>query len=175
MCAAEDVCALAERAGVTLAPLSPELGPFVRGELTRHWCSPVIYSRDRRYEADRLPGLVALRDGEPVGHVTYAIDGDECEVVTLAATIEGAGVGTALLAAAVEAARACGCRRAFLTTSNDNLRALAFYQKRGWRLVAVHRGAVDRCRDRQKDVPLIGLNGIPLHDELELELLLRNG
>lgn len=170
MGAAEDVRALAERARVTIVPLAAGHLDFARGEMTRHWGSPVIYSRDKRYDADRLPGFVALRAGEPVGHVTYAIAGDECEVVTLSATIESAGIGTALLAAAAEQARASGCRRAFLTTSNDNLRALAFYQKRGWRLVAVLRGAVDRCRERQKDVPLIGLNGIPLHDEIELEL-----
>lgn len=98
--------------------------------------------------------------------------GNGCEVITLSSRAEGAGVGTALLGAAVEAARSAGCTRVFLTTTNDNLRAIGFYQKRGWRLVAVHRGAMDRAREVKPAIPLIGFNGIPMHDEIELETTL---
>lgn len=132
MSATEGAFAQAERAKPALAPLEAGHLDFVRSEMTGHWGSPVIYSRDKRYDADRLPGFVALLNGRPVGHVTYSLDRDECGVVTLSATIEGAGIGTALVAAAVEQARARDCRRALLTMSNDNLRALAFYQRRGW-------------------------------------------
>jgi hypothetical protein len=57
----------------------------------------------------------------------------------------------------------------FLTTTNDNLRAVGFYQRRGWSLVAVHRGAMDRARNEKPSIPLIGMNGIEMHDEIELE------
>jgi hypothetical protein len=95
--------------------------------------------------------------------------GQGCEVITLSSCLESRGVGAALLGAFVERARDAGCERAFLTTTNDNLRAIGFYQKRGWRLVAVHRGAMDRARLEQPSIPEVGLNGIPLRDELELE------
>lgn len=145
---------------------------FVRSELVRHWFSTTIWSVDREYQADRLPAFIAWAGGERVGHITLAFDPGECEIVTLSATIDGRGIGTRLLDAAAEAARSRGAARLRLTTSNDNLRALALYQKRGWRLVAVHRGMIDRYREREPAIPVIGLNGIPLHDEIELELRL---
>ena len=65
-----------------------------------------------------------------------------------------------------------GCRRVWLITTNDNLRALRFYQRRGFRLVAVHPNALARSRELKPSIPEIGLDGIPLRDELELELTL---
>jgi ribosomal protein S18 acetylase RimI-like enzyme len=105
-----------------------------------------------------------------VGLLTYAVRGEACEIVTLNSWAEGLGVGTALLAAARETARAAGCRRLWLVTTNDNLPALRFYQRRGFRLVAVHAGAVDEARKIKPQIPVIGLDGIPLRDELELAM-----
>jgi GNAT superfamily N-acetyltransferase len=145
---------------------------FVRAELVRNWCSTTIWSVDREYRADELPAFIAWLDGQQVGHITLAFDPGECEVVTLSATVEGKGVASLLLEAAAVAAAKRGARRLRLTTSNDNLRALALYQKRGWRIIAVYPGMIDRYRQREPAIPVIGLNGIPLHDEIELELTL---
>ena len=81
------------------------------------------------------------------------------------------GVGTALIKAVIAAARAAGCRRLWLITTNDNLRALGFYQKRGFALVAVHRNALDRSREMKPQIGFIGENGIPLRGKIELEYL----
>lgn len=159
-------------AGIQIRPKEEADQAFVQSELVRHWCSTTIWSVDREYRADELPAFIAWMDGQRVGHITLAFDPGECEIVTLSATIDGRGIGTRLLYAAAEAARARGASRLRLTTSNDNLRALALYQKRGWRLVAVHRGMIDRYRQRVPAIPVIGLNGIPLHDEIELEFML---
>jgi len=49
-------------------------------------------------------------------------------------------------------------------------KALRFYQRRGFRLAALHQGAVDDSRARLKpEIPEVGAHGIPLRDELELE------
>lgn len=154
---------------IRVTPITPADQEFVRAELIKHFISPLIRSLDHGYRADELPGYIARLGGERVGHITWAIIDDSLEIITLATTIDDRGVGTALLEAAGAEARRAGCTRMFLTTSNDNLRALAFYQKRGWRLVAVHRGMIDRYRERDREIPLIGLNGIPMHDEIELE------
>jgi GNAT superfamily N-acetyltransferase len=69
-----------------------------------------------------------------------------------------------------ESARAAGCRRLWLITTNDNLPALRFYQKRGFVLVRLHRGAVAGSRRLKPEIPLTGSEGIPIRDELELEL-----
>jgi ribosomal protein S18 acetylase RimI-like enzyme len=107
--------------------------------------------------------------------VTYTVHegGYQGEVVTISTRTENRGVGTALLAAAVDAIRQAGCVRAMLTTTNDNLRALGFYQKRGWQLARLYQGFVDDARKRKPAIPEVGLNGIRIRDEIELELWLK--
>ena len=140
--------------------------------LTERWGSARIITRGRVHQADRLPGFVAEVEKERAGLVTYRIEDDQCEVLSLDSLREGLGVGSALLEAVRAVAREGGCRRMWLITTNDNLAAVRFYQKRGWRLVAVHRNARDESRRLKPEIPSIGINGIPLRDEIELELLL---
>jgi len=121
----------------------------------------------------RLPGFVALEDGVIVGHVSYRVDGRRCELVSIEAEHRRRGVGTLLLDAVVEVARRLECTQVWLTTTNDNLDALRFYQRRGFRLTALHPGAVHDSRARLKpEIPRLGEFGIDLRDELELEKLL---
>jgi ribosomal protein S18 acetylase RimI-like enzyme len=161
--------------GITIRPIEPGDAGFVREECERHWGGVQIWSLGRMYPADELPGFLALDDGTPAGFVTYFLQpgGYQCEVVTLSVRPEGRGVGTRLLEAAVGAAHGAGCSRVFLTTTNDNLRAIGFYQKRGWRLAALHKGFVDEARSRYPFIPAVGPSGIAIHDEIELELWLR--
>ena len=85
----------------------------------------------------------------------------------------GRGGASTVLAAIADTARAAGCRRLWLITTNDNLHALGFYQRRGLALAVLHRDAVTEARRTLKpEIPLIGDNGIPIRDEIELELLL---
>jgi len=108
----------------------------------------------------------------PIGLATYYFENALCELVTLNAFVQGIGVGGALLFAVRDAAKKASCTKLWLTTSNDNLPALQFYQKRGMALVAVHRFAVDEARRQNPAIPLLGHHGIPCRDELELEMLL---
>jgi ribosomal protein S18 acetylase RimI-like enzyme len=117
-----------------------------------------------------LPGFLAERDGHAVGLLTYEVRGDTLEVVSIDAFPARSGAGTALLDEAVRAARDDhGCRRAVLTTTNDNVEALRFYQRRGFRLAALRPGAVDAARALKPEIPAMGAFGIPLRDELDLE------
>jgi ribosomal protein S18 acetylase RimI-like enzyme len=137
------------------------------------WGSTTVVSRGRAHDASTLPALVATAGEELVGLAIYELDGDACQLVTLEAFREHIGIGSALLAAVAEHARSHGCRRLWLVTTNDNLAALRFYQRRGMRLTAVHPGAVDAARAIKPEIPRIGNDGIPITDELELELALR--
>ncbi|MFJ1538550.1 GNAT family N-acetyltransferase [Micromonospora chalcea] len=135
----------------------------------REWGGPIVVVHDTRYDLRDLPALVAVDEtGAFAGALAYRVDADGLEVVSLAASVSGNGAGTALLAAAEEAARAAGADRIWLVTTNDNLGALRFYQRRGLRIVAVDAGAVDRARAVKPTIPLVGADGIPLHDELRL-------
>ncbi|WP_433495313.1 GNAT family N-acetyltransferase [Micromonospora sp. CA-248089] len=140
----------------------------------QEWGGPIVVVHDTRYDLRDLPALVAVDDsGGFAGALAYRVDTDGLEVVSLAASAPGNGAGTALLAAADEAARAAGADRIWLVTTNDNLGALRFYQRRGLRIVAVDAGAVDRARAVKPTIPQVGADGIPLHDELRLARHLR--
>jgi len=117
-----------------------------------------------------LPGFAVFEDDACVGLVTYEIDGEACEIVTIDALREGEGIGTVLLEAVSDAAREAGCDRIRLLTTNNNLRALAFYQKRGFRLVALRPGAIDEQRKLKLVIPEVDSAGLPIRDELHLEL-----
>jgi ribosomal protein S18 acetylase RimI-like enzyme len=113
------------------------------------------------------PGLVAEREGEPVGVVTYDVDGDEVEVVYIEATAQHEGVGTRLLDALEARTNA---QRLWLVTTNDNLDALRFYQRRGFRITQIRPGAVDEARQTLKpSISEVGSFGIPIRDEIVLE------
>jgi ribosomal protein S18 acetylase RimI-like enzyme len=158
----------------TARPYEPGDRRWAEGLLEEHMGSSRVARLGEVIEAADLPGLVAEREGERLGLLTWILDGDQLEVLSLHCRVENVGAGSALLQAATELAIGRGCRRLWLLTTNDNLRALGFYQRRGLRLCALHAGAVERDRALKPEIPEVNPdNGIPLRDLLELELPLR--
>ncbi|TDE09727.1 GNAT family N-acetyltransferase [Jiangella asiatica] len=125
------------------------------------------------FDAAELPGFLAIADGEPAGVLTYRAGDGAWEITTLNSVRPGLGAATALLDAVGEAATAAGARRLWLITTNDNVHALRFYQRRGFDLVALHHDAVTRSRQTLKPSIPLEADGIPIRHELELELPLR--
>ena len=139
--------------------------------LTDSWGSTRMASRGRLLDLREHRGFVADDDGEWRGYATYDVEGSALEVTVLDSLAPGRGVGAALLAACVQIAVASSCERVWLVTTNDNVDALRFYQRRGFEIVAFHRGSVDEARRTLKpEIPLLGEHDIPIRDELELEL-----
>jgi GNAT superfamily N-acetyltransferase len=137
--------------------------------IEERWGAPVVAIHDTLCRPAELPGFLAKAGEHIQGILTYRIEGNACEIVSLDALLPRAGIGTALVEAAARAARSAKCRRLWLVTTNDNLDALRFYLRRGFRLLAVHPGATDRARLLKPSIPEVGEFGIPIHDELELE------
>ena len=156
-----------------IRPLADADRDWVERLILQRWGDTVVVGRGKVWRPADLPGFGAFDDDRCVGLVTYEVDGDACEVVTIDALEEGQGTGTALLDAVVGAAREAECSRLQLLTTNNNLRALAFYQKRGFRLVGLVPGAIDEERRRKPSIPKIDSAGLPIRDELHLELRLR--
>ena len=132
--------------------------------------SAVVARHGELLDATGRPALLVEDGGRLVGLLTYVVSGLDCEVLTLHADPPRGGIGTALVEAVASVAASLGCDRLWLITTNDNVDALRFYQRRGFRLVALHPGAVDRSRRELKpQISEVADNGIPIRDELDLE------
>jgi GNAT superfamily N-acetyltransferase len=145
---------------------------WLEQHLADEWGGPLQVRRGEAFDARELPAFIAERDGRPAGLLCYrdCLDG-WWELALISAVPAGEGVGTALVDTLVERVGTGG--RIWVVTTNDNVDALRFYQRRGFRLRAVRLGAVDEARRSLKpQIPTTGRYGIPLRDELELELLL---
>ncbi len=158
---------------LVIRPVKVEDQTWIRQVSVEHWSSEVVVTRGKVYLVEELPGFVALVSGERVGLLTYKVQDDSCEILTLNSLLEKQGIGTALLSRMEEEATAIGCNRLWLITTNDNMEALRFYQKRGFSIVAVYSDAVNESRRLKPEIPLIGEDGIPIRDEIELEKLLK--
>ena len=156
----------------SLRRLTPADYPRLRQYWIEHWGGEELISHGNIYRPEQVEGFILEEKKEWVGLVTFLITDGECEVTSLDSLREGQGIGTQLIEKSIEEARARSCDRLFLITTNDNLHALGFYQKRGFELVTVYRGAVNESRKRKPSIPLVGMDGIPLRDEIELEIKL---
>jgi ribosomal protein S18 acetylase RimI-like enzyme len=153
----------------SLRRLTPADYPRLRQFLVEHWGGEEVISRGNIYRPEQLEGFILEDENEWVGLITFFIKEDECEVTSVDSLREGQGIGTQLIDKVIEEARARKCHRLFLITTNDNLHALGFYQKRGFKIVTVYRGAVNESRKIKPSIPFVGMDGIPLRDEIELE------
>ncbi len=153
---------------IRIRPVGDTDRPTVAWLMMELWGSTKQVVHGTVFRPADLPGLIAERDRRLAGLLTFNVSGGVMEVVTLNALERRTGVGTLLMEAAAVEARRLRCTEIRLTTTNDNLDALRFYQRRGLRLVALRPGAVDRARVEKPAIPRIGDYGIPLHDEIDL-------
>jgi len=152
---------------------TPADDDYVRRSLTGAFGATQVACHDELIDAAALPAVIAWQDGEPVGLLTYRADADGgWEIVSIAADRPGIGAGAALIDWVRDRAEQAGAARIWLITTNQNTHALRFYQRRGFDLVRLDRGAVDRARTLKPGIPTHD-DGIRIRHELELELRLR--
>ncbi|CAN2254206.1 GNAT family N-acetyltransferase [Bacillus vallismortis] len=133
----------------------------------KHWGSPEMVISSGVFRCDELDGYAALdEDGQIIGFITYVIDGKDCEIISLDRIIEKKGIGTALLQQVEETAKIAHCQRIKLITTNDNVYAMAFYQKRGYQFTALFPNAVEKARRLKPEIPKKAENGILIRDEI---------
>ena len=147
----------------------PGILELIRGR----WHDAIVVAHGVVFEPASLPGFLAVSDaGTVIGLVTYTVDVDVCELVTIDAMVEGHGVGRALVNAVVDAARQAGCHRLELVTTNDNDHALGFYRRLGFVVVEVREDALTESRRLKPSIPLANEAGVPIRDEIVLALSL---
>ncbi|MEN6492276.1 MAG: GNAT family N-acetyltransferase [Rectinema sp.] len=142
--------------------------------LRRDWGGDFITTRGVKYSPRDLRGFIAENKQKVVGICLYNIKNEECEIVLLEAFIQYQGIGTGLLGKLRDQNRRENWKRMWLVTTNDNIDALRFYQKRGFELLKIHRNAISKSRKIKPTIPETGNYGISIRDEIELELKQEN-
>jgi N-acetylglutamate synthase-like GNAT family acetyltransferase len=110
------------------------------------WGSPISVSRGKSYDTPNLPGFICKQDDMIIGLVTYNIENNECEIVTLDSKVNNRGMGIKLINRVIERAKEERCKRVWLITTNDNSNAIRFYQKRGFEWAGFYKDSMEESR-----------------------------
>ena len=143
--------------------------PGARQLFITHWNSDFMVTKGRVHKFEELEGFIATNENDIIGLLTFRHEKNEVELVSLNSFIENIGIGTLLLNRLIEYVKENSVDRLWLMTTNDNLDALKFYQKRKWVLKCIYPNAVKEARKLKPTIPMIGYRGIEIKDELELE------
>lgn len=143
---------------------------WIKNLFINNWGSDFIVSRGKIQKPENLRGVIAEEDEEKVGLATIHIENNEMELVTIDSLKPGKGIGTLLISEIIKIAKEKNVKRLWLITTNDNMNALKFYQKNNFHLVKIYPNALEESRKIKPEIPEIGEDGIPLRDEIELEI-----
>jgi len=153
-------------------PIKLEDKLWIKNLIIKEWESIKIISRGKIHKIENLQGLIAEEAGDKQGIITYHVEKNECEIITLNAIYKNKGIGTMLLQELIKQARKNNWNRIWCITTNNNTDALRFYQKKGFVLKAIYPNAIEESRKLKPEIPKVDNNRIPIRDEIELEYLL---
>ncbi len=155
-----------------IVPINKKHKTAARKLLENEWSSTKVVTNGKVNDYRSLPGYIAVKGGKLAGMITFNISGKQCEIITLNSLAEGEGIAGELIEKVKETAKEKGCLSVRLITTNDNTKAIRYYQKRGFSLIGVHINAVNKSRELKPEIPLTGSDGIPILHEFEFEILI---
>jgi DNA-3-methyladenine glycosylase I len=155
---------------ISIQALTADDQPIVKTIAETQWGDNLVVVHGTKFYLDQLPGFKAMHGVTWIGLITYDINADICEIVSLDSFIPGMGTGRKLVEQVMDTARQAGCKKIILITTNDNLNAIGFYQKIGFQMVWVEPDAVMRSREVKPSIPLTAENGLPIRDEITFQM-----
>lgn len=144
----------------------------VNAFIKQHWYTMTMIIRGIEIDMTKVEGFYFREGKSVIGLVTYLVYDNIFEIISLDSLRENQGIGSELLKFAVDEANKRGCRKVVLITTNDNINAIRFYQKRGFDMVRLFHNSIDISRKMKPEIPIIGENSIPLRHEIEFERIL---
>ena len=150
--------------------LNKEYREEVNRILIDEWESTDIIIRGKVIDGTKLDGFIAMKEDKIIGLITYMIDNKECEICSLNSFIENKGIGTKLINKVKMLAKANNCGKLKLITTNNNIRALEFYQKKGFEISNIYINSMEISRKLKPSIPLLDVNGVQIKDEIELQM-----
>ena len=157
----------------TIRAIEKQDGEFIESSLKKNRGSVKIVTRGKLYDASKLPGFLAEGEKQTHGFITYRIDENEVEIISLNSFKERVGIGSSLIDAVKKVAESKSMKRIWLITTNDNYPAVSFYQRRGFRVKAIHKNAIEQSRKLKPEIPVTGSGGVPIKDEIEMEMFVK--
>ncbi len=155
-----------------VVPIDMEIRRKVVDFITENWGSSIIVTKGKIHRAEELLGYTVISTGEIKALITYDIVDGECEIVCLESSIENQGIGTALIEKVIQTAQNNGCKRVWLITTNDNTKAIRYYQRRGFDMVGLYTNVIQESRRIKPQIPLKGFDDIPILHEIEFQMIL---
>ena len=150
--------------------ISPENRQLINNFISSKWFTTNMAIRGKIFDMAVMDGFIIYDNDTIIGLVTYRIEDNECEIISLDSLREKQGFGTALVNKVKEIAIKTKCAKLKLITTNDNINALHFYQKRGFDMSCLYHNAVDTARKLKPSIPVIGEFNIPIKHEIEFEM-----
>jgi len=140
--------------------------------IEENWGGEPLRVHNKKYYPSKMDGFVSYENNKITGFLIYEIRNKDCEIIVLEALEKYKGIGTKLVDKLKEFAKEQKCDRIFLMTTNDNLDAFRFYQKRNFTICGIHYNTMKEARKLKPSIPELGDYDIPLRDEIDLELKL---
>lgn len=157
---------------ITIRLTTPNDAELVANLMEKHWGGEPLVIRAKNYYPSKLDGMVAAKGEEIIGFLFYETQGVTLEIIVFEVFDKLQGIGTKMLQQLKRIAKENGCNKIYLMTNNDNLDALRFYQRRGFHICGIHLDSMKESRKMKPGIPMTGEYGIPLRDEIDLELIL---
>ncbi|MCI8633937.1 MAG: GNAT family N-acetyltransferase [Lachnospiraceae bacterium] len=138
--------------------------------IEQHWYTTTMIIRGKIIDMTKTEGFYFSEGDNIIGLITYIVYDNVLEITSLDSLQENQGIGSKLVEAVVHEAKKRQCQKIVLITTNDNINAIKFWQKRGFDMAHLFRNALDISRRLKPEIPKIGENSIPLRHEIEFEL-----
>lgn len=140
--------------------------------IRQQWYTTTMIIWGKEVDMTQTEGFYVKEQEDIIGLITYLVSDDVLEVTSLNSLRENQGIGTKLVDAVIREAKDRKLKKILVVTTNDNINAIKFYQKRGFDMARLYHNALDISRKIKPEIPLIGDHSIPLRHEIEFELLI---
>jgi N-acetylglutamate synthase-like GNAT family acetyltransferase len=157
---------------IKIRAIRPTDTAWIRELFIQKWAGDLMIIRGKAYQLEELSGYIAELSNKKVGLITFRVTGQKLEITSLNSLLEKKGVGSTLVNKVLNFAKTRRLKSIRLITTNDNLNAIGFWQKRGFKLLRIYPDSLEMARKLKPALPFVGENGIPLRDEIELEMKL---
>jgi len=151
--------------------LSDKEREAIREFVLRFWGEEEQLTFDRKFVVTDLPAFLAKSGNTIIGFVSFAEVNDVILIAALGILpkYQDAGVGKSLIKKVEAETKRLEKKKLLVSTSNDDLPALAFYQSIGFQIYEVKPNIIAE----KHGTVLKGIGRLPIRDELRMQKFLR--